>query len=183
LVDAPVLLKAAMSVAEMSRTAAATIVASIDERGFRRYWSEGGMEWRRRHRKDLHTSTTTGRTPRAIPADVLRLIAERDGWRCRYCGLRTVRKAALRVINQRFPAEFPLGAKDADRHAAALVLGFSPDHVVPWHLGGTNDPDNLVSSCGTCNYMKGSCTIEELNLEDPRGRPPAANEWDGLSIA
>ncbi len=58
---------------------------------------------------------------------------------------------------------------------------YTPDHVVPWHAGGTGEIDNLVASCGTCNYMKGSCSIEELDLLDPRLYAPVVDGWHGLS--
>lgn len=30
------------------------------------------------------------------------------------------------------------------------------DHLVPRSLGGTNDPDNYVPACSTCNYGRGN---------------------------
>lgn len=180
--DASSLLQAVAAIADEAPEAAAALIRSIDEPGFRTYWIEGGMEWKRRHRPAAHTyDANASRPPRSVPAATLRVVATRDAWHCRYCGLRTVSKSALKAFNSRFPDTFPLGRRDADRHAAALVLGFSPDHVVPWHRGGTNDVDNLVTSCGMCNYMKGSCTIEELDLTDPRKIPSANDDWDGLA--
>ena len=44
-------------------------------------------------------------------------------------------------------------------------------------------PSNLVTACGVCQYNKGSCTIDELCLADPRDRPPAIDEWRGLTEA
>jgi hypothetical protein len=43
--------------------------------------------------------------------------------------------------------------------------------------GGTNEPENLVVACGTCHFMKGSCSLEELWLADPRTRPPVVDTW------
>ena len=39
------------------------------------------------------------------------------------------------------------------------------DHVTPVHRGGTNDPSNLVPSCRSCNYYKGTRTVEEFRSE------------------
>ena len=43
------------------------------------------------------------------------------------------------------------------------------DHVFPWSLGGATSLDNLVTSCGGCNYDKEHWTLEQLGIEDPRG--------------
>lgn len=41
------------------------------------------------------------------------------------------------------------------------------DHVVPLHNGGTNDFDNLLPSCRSCNHYKDNFSIEIFrnNLE------------------
>lgn len=36
---------------------------------------------------------------------------------------------------------------------------FEIDHMIPLHLGGTNDPTNLVLSCPQCNSSKGATLI------------------------
>lgn len=38
---------------------------------------------------------------------------------------------------------------------------FHLDHVHPWALGGSNDPDNLTVCCSSCNWSKGSKTLSE----------------------
>jgi hypothetical protein len=39
------------------------------------------------------------------------------------------------------------------------------DHIVPISRGGTNDPENLVASCSSCNHRKGNRTPEEAGME------------------
>lgn len=56
----------------------------------------------------------------------------RDGERCVYCGSA--------------PLEGTQGA---------LTL----DHILPRHLGGTNAPDNLLTSCRQCNCARGSADL------------------------
>lgn len=34
------------------------------------------------------------------------------------------------------------------------------DHVIPQAAGGTDDPENLVTACWTCNKGKGSTTLD-----------------------
>lgn len=52
------------------------------------------------------------------------------------------------------------------------------DHVVPLHNGGTNDIDNLLPSCRSCNHYKDTFSIELFrdNIE----RIPQA--LDGSSV-
>lgn len=60
-----------------------------------------------------------------------RALFERDGWRCRYCGV-------------------ALSADDA-----------TLDHIIPQHTGGTGSPDNLATACLMCNAIKSGRTYEE----------------------
>lgn len=39
--------------------------------------------------------------------------------------------------------------------AIQLPAGFEWDHLIPVSRGGTNDPDNIVVSCRSCNRSKG----------------------------
>jgi len=49
--------------------------------------------------------------------------------------------------------------------------------MVPWTLGGTNDPENLIGACWTCNQTKGDLTIEQMGWE----LSPTPTDWDGLT--
>ena len=40
---------------------------------------------------------------------------------------------------------------------------FTIDHIVPRHLGGTDDPGNLLPACASCNSSKG-CLAPEVWL-------------------
>jgi 5-methylcytosine-specific restriction endonuclease McrA len=42
------------------------------------------------------------------------------------------------------------------------------DHVVPISKGGKGDPDNLISSCWTCNSRKRNKSLEEFIKEYPK---------------
>ena len=157
------------------------LLSLIDETGFRSYWTDGGMEWERRHRRAHHLPRAESPAARTIPSATRRLVVLRDGWTCRYCALPLLSTDLVLGLAKRFPSVFPWGSADLSKHASGLVLRYTPDHVVPRACGGNNEPDNLVASCGTCQYMKGDCTIEELGLFDPRDRPPALTDWDGGS--
>lgn len=84
-------------------------------------------------------------------------IFKRDGFRCAYCGSKPG-ESVLRV-----------------------------DHVVPIADGGTDDPQNLVTACDTCNAGKGAVPLEQktygvsapaLSVEDTflAGLPSAHEE-------
>lgn len=64
-----------------------------------------------------------------------RLVAERDGWHCCYCGT-------------------PLGSKQG--HTPATL-----DHVVPQSKGGTWSVSNLVLACRHCNSERGTTPADE----------------------
>ena len=53
------------------------------------------------------------------------------------------------------------------------------DHVVPHSAGGTNDPENLVTACWSCQFRRGAWSLEEVGLFDPRDRPLKVDDWDG----
>jgi hypothetical protein len=104
----------------------------------------------------------------------------RDGWRCRYCGLRVIDRASLWRLSRALPLAFPWGNRNGNSHPATVVLAATPDHVVPRHRGGSHDLDNLVTACGACQHQaKGTRTLEELGMPDPRDRPPVVDGWDG----
>jgi len=42
-------------------------------------------------------------------------------------------------------------------------IGYDIDHIVPVSRGGTNDPENLVLTCPSCNYSKGTKLPSEWN--------------------
>jgi hypothetical protein len=69
-----------------------------------------------------------------------------------------------------------------ERHPCWRALRITWDHVDPFWAGGTHGDENLVAACGACNFQaKGSCTLDELGLEDPRTYEPLIDEWDGLA--
>jgi 5-methylcytosine-specific restriction endonuclease McrA len=65
-------------------------------------------------------------------------ILARDGFRCFYCGRTPDKAVELRV-----------------------------DHIMPVNAGGSNDDDNLVTSCHDCNAGKSDSTLEAVGIVDP----------------
>lgn len=146
----------------------------LDLEACRRHWVAGGSEASRRHQKRHHIAAAT-RERGAVSATMRIQIGERDGWRCRYCTLPVVWDGYFRTL---FAVKFSdIGDSVNDLWR---IFGMSPDHVLPLAVGGDNAPANVVTACGTCNYAKGHCLLDELGLNDPRSRPPIPDAWRGL---
>ncbi len=64
-----------------------------------------------------------------------KLIFERDGYKCHYCGIKV------------------------DENNATL------DHVIPISKGGNNSKENLVACCFECNSIKSGKTLEEVAVK------------------
>ena len=75
----------------------------VDWSAFDRFWIEGGNEWQRRHDKAAH-SEFQGPKSATVSAEVKREVARRDGWTCRYCGLRVITSATMTALERRLPA-------------------------------------------------------------------------------
>jgi 5-methylcytosine-specific restriction endonuclease McrA len=151
----------------------------IHRRAMWTYWFEAGNEYGRRHQPVAHeTGIKTAAPPSKV---VMREVFERDRWRCQYCGLHVVDPRVLRIVSQLLPAVFPWTYRNADSHPAGIVLAATLDHIDARAGGGDSSQANLVTSCGVCQYSKGSCSLDELGLADPRGTAPIVDGWNGLS--
>jgi len=109
-------------------------------------------------------------------------LLRRDGYRCRYCGIPVVPARVRKVAHQLYPEA--VRWKDGDykgQHAGLQALWLQFDHVVPVSHGGSTTLDNLVVTCHLCNFGKWNFTLRQLELEDPRLRPPEPIAWDGLN--
>ena len=113
-----------------------------------------------------------------------RVLIERDGHQCRFCGIPVIHKKIRIAMRKHYPDELKWGKSKHEEHAAFQCMRMQFDHIVPHSLGGRTDLDNLIITCGPCNYGRliGNIgrTIEEFGLIDPRTRPIARANWDGL---
>ena len=73
--------------------------------------------------------------------EIRKLLAERDGRECHYCGTK-------------------LGLGKSARRRTNI------DHIVPQSQGGSDDLDNLLLSCRTCNTRKGDKPYEKYIREE-----------------
>lgn len=114
------------------------------------------------------------------PTKFERAVFQRDFYTCRYCGLRLVAKEVLVAFERALgPSEFTTKGTNAQQHGVVHAFKIVADHVVPHACGGRKSLENL-SACPACNYGKYNFRLEQLGMEDPRSRPPANNDWDGL---
>ncbi len=108
------------------------------------------------------------------------LIYRRDNFTCRYCGRQTLFTPLVRLLSSLYPATFPyhknwkLGAC----HLLYWTHTVSLEHVIPVAAGGTNEPNNLVTTCYWCNDWKTHWTLEQLGWTL---HPSTTTSWDGLS--
>ena len=108
-------------------------------------------------------------------------ILRRDGFRCRFCETKIIVKSIHKVFSSAAPDAARQGSTNETRHFGISNLTASIDHIVPYSRGGTNDADNLVTACPTCNYGRGAWLLEEVEIENPFNYPPIVDEWDGLT--
>ncbi|AUM74252.1 HNH endonuclease [Paracoccus jeotgali] len=119
---------------------------------------------------------------RTICAQVRREVLGRDGYRCRYCSVRVIPAQVRKRAHLLYPVAVPWVTTDLRRqHAGFAALWLQYDHVVPHSHGGRSDAENVVISCGLCNFGKHNYTLHQLDLSDPRERAPMTIEWDGLT--
>jgi 5-methylcytosine-specific restriction endonuclease McrA len=114
-----------------------------------------------------------------IPAQKAELLA-RDGYHCRFCGIPVIRGEIRKQIRAVFPEALPWGAANIEQHAAFQAMWVQYDHLVPHASSGTNDIENIVITCGPCNFGRMHYSLEEVGLVDPRTREPVRSSWNGL---
>ena len=114
-------------------------------------------------------------------AAIVREVYERDFWACRWCGTPVIADKPIKAMHKQFPATFYKGTTNDSMHGLMLSSRVSLDHVLPHSFGGTNDIENLVTSCWPCQFGRGNDLIERLGLSDPREREPIPTDWDGCS--
>ncbi len=134
--------------------------------------------------RNRHYRVVVGRTITALrgapPSSMVDAVYRRDRYRCRYCGLRLFPIEVLRAYECTIGTDvFAATAKNAS-HGAALVFRATYDHVDPLSCGGRHVPENIVTGCYSCNFGKGSYTLTQLGLDDPRAQPLPSGDWDGL---
>lgn len=124
---------------------------------------------------------TVSRIEARMPTqDQKRLLHQRDGYHCRFCNIPVIRAEVRKKFCSTFPELLIWGPKNDQQHVAFQTLWAQYDHVIPHSVGGSNDLENLVVTCGPCNFGRMAYTLEDVGLFDPRHREPVRSTWDGL---
>jgi DNA-directed RNA polymerase subunit RPC12/RpoP len=139
------------------------------------------LELHRQSKNPVYARAGERSGPRMPSTKVEHQIYTRDGHRCRYCSSRVVLKEARKAFVSACPTPARWGRTNEEKHFGLATLTASIDHVRPIRRGGDNDPHNLVTACGPCQFGRNQWTLEEVEIEDPRNYPALVDGWDGLS--
>ena len=85
-------------------------------------------------------------------------------------------------IHAVYPEALPWGRTNLTQHAAFQAMWVQYDHLLAHARGGDNSMENMVVTCGPCNFGRVEYTLEELGLIDPRTREPVRSTGMGLSV-
>lgn len=146
-------------------------------------WGKGGP-WTR-PRLPGQPPKSPGIGPRDAPRALEDEIVARDGCWCRFCGIGVVRREVRKAMAVAYPVALRWGDKNNGKHAGFQALTGCFDHLLPYTRGGATSLDNMVLTCWPCNNGRSALTLAEVDLLDPRGRPPRPRhgweQWNGLS--
>ena len=104
----------------------------------------------------------------------------RDGFYCRFCGIPVIRKEIRETFKKHYPNSLKWGAKNSEQHAAFQAMWVQYDHLIPHARGGKTSLDNMLITCGPCNYGRMNYLIEEVGLNLPLLDSIKNVQWDGL---
>jgi 5-methylcytosine-specific restriction endonuclease McrA len=118
---------------------------------------------------------------RNIAPTIRSSVLQRDGYRCRYCGIPVIHADIRKLAHRLYPEAVPWEPYDVTKqHSGFACLWLQFDHVVPHSHGGRSSLENVVISCALSNYGKDKYTLRQLDLADLFLTPPAPSAWDGL---
>lgn len=87
-----------------------------------------------------------------------RKVANRDGWKCHYCGIDLVPVGTPETDNLYYES------RNGARHIKSKFKLPTIDHVKPLARGGRTRLNNLVLACQLCNNQKADKPSGQLKL-------------------
>lgn len=166
-----------------NRELAVELIRLADLQEIRRWtksiWANNEVHVRLRSNEPTLSKELRAKVRMPSPSERAQIHA-RDGYHCRFCSMPVIRPETRRRISSSYPDAAVWGRKESEQHAALQAMWAQYDHVVPHARGGTNDLSNVVLTCAPCNFGRGSYTLAEVAVLDPRDRAPVRSLWDGL---
>jgi hypothetical protein len=89
-------------------------------------------------------------------------------------------KSTIRLIAKFYPAAAPWSDKADQQHTFLQAANLQYDHILAHSRGGASDAENMVITCAVCNYGRGSWSLAEVAIVDPRPLPIRKSSWNGL---
>jgi hypothetical protein len=182
---ADLLAKAADALLVADLEACASHLVAADMRPLREFHyrvaGPASLEIHRRTGKPTFIPVPKENRPRMPSASASMAIMARDGFRCRFCESRVVIRRAAHIFKHFVPEAARQGPTNETRHFGLGTITASIDHLVPYSRGGTNDPGNLLTACGPCQFGRNVYTLDEVELANPLDYPPILDDWDGLT--
>lgn len=116
--------------------------------------------------------------------DLEKSIFIRDGYRCRYCGIKVIDTKSLVRLEKVLGKEHfqPKAKVNSQRHGVSFAFRATVDHVTPHSSGGKTSYENGVTSCWNCNIGKLDAHLSQMGIDDPRERKTIYHDdWNGLT--
>lgn len=137
------------------------------------------------HASPPYLSPVARPRPRMPTRETQRIVVERDGYHCRFCGIPVIRREVRSALRPTYPEALRWGSRNSDQHAAFQCMWLQYDHVLPNQRGGDSSQSNVLITCAACNFGRMQWTVEESGLRDPRSSEGAPTwegrqSWDGL---
>lgn len=107
-------------------------------------------------------------------------LLKRDGYNCRLCGIPVIRKEVRVFLNKLYPNALKWGKTNYEQHAAFQAMWVQYDHIIPHARGGQTNLENMIITCGPCNYGRMNFRMEEIGLAMPDLSLSNTSDWDGL---
>jgi 5-methylcytosine-specific restriction endonuclease McrA len=102
--------------------------------------------------REVEGAPAGGQAPCRAPTSAeKRLLHERDGYHCRFCGIPVIRKEVRDRFRKLYPDMIQWGKTNKEAHAAFQAMWAQYDHILPRSRGGNAELNNIVITCAPCN--------------------------------
>ena len=168
-----------------NKTESIDLLSKINSDNLRDWYCEHGQMagvFRNRGLKIKTVKKNISLDPLRSPDKHRKEVFQRDNYTCQYCGIKVIPKEVFVAYSKFVGLDFFRSTgTNGERHGVVLDFRANADHKVTWTHGGRTIPENLVTSCWSCNYGKAGYTLEEIGINDPREKKLTNSKWQGLT--